>query len=277
MFQKISYLKKSFFILFFIGLFFIGINLFFKITLSNIGLMMLVYVPYLWAPGILSLYFAKKEHLHLPVFKNSRHLYLALSAAIAISLAAFLITMPFGTADTFSLSLKNLVLKEQIKAFAGVFFQYYILISIIYLFLFLGGELYWRGYLWEKLKSKPSAVWIIAFAWTLWTIPFLFFPIFKFSKPLTGLLQAAILNFSLTPVLLYHRIKSQSILTSALFCSLLLASHMFFNVLFLNFAQQNKTFSIGIVIFLIIESLLLNLYSPKTWQKLAKKESSTPL
>lgn len=257
-----KYVKKSFFVLFFIVALFIGAQLFLSSCFPKIRFNLIISSLYLWTPGVIALFFSYKEKIKLPVFKRpNRYWYLAVISATGIALLALFLTMPFGSIDTFNPTLAR-----------QSFFYYYFLFLIVSIVFFLGGELYWRGYLWEKLKSKQyKAVWMIAFVWSLWTIPLVIFPVTPSSNLPASLLEVIVLNFALTPILLYYRVKSKSILAPTLFGSFLLVTQIYFRMLFPSFFTTTEVFYSSIVIaLLVIYSLFLKLYSKSLWKGLAK-------
>ncbi len=264
-----KYINKSFLTLFFIAAIFIGVQLFLSSYFSKFLFVLTFSVLYLWSPGLTALFYSYKEGLKLTVFKHpNRYLYWACLSSIGISLLAFLLTIPFGSINTFNPDLARPSFLQQFRSAFFYFLNYYFLFIAVHTVVFLGGELYWRGYLWEKLKSKPfQAVWIISFLWSLWTIPLLLFPVVASSYGLlANLLRIVILNFALTPILLYYRIKSKSILTPALFCSFLLVTPVISQLLFPSFREHTELFFKIAVGLLVLYSLFLKLYSKAFWK-----------
>jgi len=270
-----SMTKRSLIILFLVAIAYVCLQLFLRPYFRGIPLFgQLLSMVYLWIPGIIGLVFARKEKVRLPIFaKPNRYFYMIPLVTMIICLCAFLVSIPFGILDN-----PNPVFAG--KSFAGVIgygflflFTSYLFVAVLFGLVFLGGELYWRGYLLEKWRKQGlfRAVWLIALFWSLWQIPII---VLAYSPGIPNLalniLWTFLLNFTLAPVLAYYRLMGKSVLTSALFYSSLMASFLYYIVLF----PIAKTSTIGIyggltIACVIIYSALLRLYSPARWNKIS--------
>ncbi|NGX46718.1 MAG: hypothetical protein K1000chlam3_00081 [Chlamydiae bacterium] len=266
--------RRSLITLFLIAILFICVQLFLRPVLRGSPVLsQSISILYLWIPGIVALIFARMEGLKIPIFaRPNRFFYLIPVITMSICLFAFLLTIPFGAIKT-----PNAVFADQtfykIIGYGALFLiTSYLFVTVLFGLIVLGGEIYWRGYLFEKWKKQGlfRAIWIIALVWSLWQIPI---TILSYSPGLPNfawnILSIFALNFILSPVLTYFRVKGKSVLTAATFYSSLIASFLYFLVLF----PPPEMRVIGIyavltIVCLILYSLFLKLYSSSAWEKI---------
>jgi len=228
---------------------------------------------YIWSPGLVALVFARKEGMKLPIFsKPGKLFYLIPLITLAVCGFGFLLSLPFGAGQTINPAFVDQSWMQVIGLVILLFFTSYLLLAIVFSFLFLGGELFWRGYLWEKLKNRGAlkAIWITALLWALWQIPV---SVLSYSPGMPSFWLnmgfMAFLIFSLSPVLTYFRVKGQSIFTAAAFYSSLISAFAYFIVLFPMFEPRIiGFFGVFCAIGLVLLSLLFKLYSSSNWKKL---------
>jgi len=266
--------KRSLLILFLIvALFLIIQTVFAQFLASSIWLNQLFSMFYVWSPGLIGLYFARKEGIALPIFsKLNKWFYLIPLIALLVGGFGLLASILFNGAQTVnpefsSGSIGWIIGNTLLFLFIGFGF-----ILILLCFIFLGGELYWRGYFWEKVKSRRplNMIFLTALIWSLWQLP----PSLYFNR-LNGIplgisfLGVFVLNFVLSPVLTFFRLKTKSIFGAAYAYSALIASFIFFLILFPTtdlriVATTGGFFLLGLILF----SLVFKLYQPSTWKKL---------
>lgn len=191
-----------------------------KLVVSNI---------YSWIPGVLALAFFKKERMKVKIVtKFSQTTLLALSFPILFSAAGILITLCFekfslerviGAAEFFGIHIHSQIVTAIFLILSLALIS--ILTSLTVNFLFsLGEELFWRGYIWEKLRCLGfwKAALNIAVLSSLWMAPNIVFFGYMFSKnPLIGILLSFLINLAVTPILCYFREKEQGVMASTIF------------------------------------------------------------
>ncbi|VHO03995.1 CPBP family glutamic-type intramembrane protease [Candidatus Rhabdochlamydia sp. T3358] len=150
--------------------------------------------------------------------KIDRYFALALFGGAVVSALLFLTRVWF----------KNM----EIMSFVGAkdaflyFFTYYVLFIPLIFISFLGGEICWRGYLWQKWKNYPLKGGIII--WLLWCLS---------SIPLvTNIPQdipyMAFYNLMLMPILHFFRYKSGAIGPGTLFYASYFSAFMYLRMIF---------------------------------------------
>jgi membrane protease YdiL (CAAX protease family) len=229
---------------------------------------------YVWAPGIVALIFAKMEKVNFPVFaRPNRFFYLIPVVTMGISLVAFLVSIPFGILENPNPAFAGGGIGRALSMGALFLVTSYLFVFVLFGLIFLGGELYWRGYLLEKWRMHGlyRGLWLIAFCWVLWQIPVM---ILSYSPGLPHLWENVawtfVVNFILTPFLTYFRLKGKSVLTSAAMYGSLLASFLYFIVLFPIERTSLMAIYGGLNLLGIVGlSLLLKLYSPAKWQEIS--------
>ena len=105
------------------------------------------------------------------------------------------------------------------------FFTYYALFIPLIFIPFLGGEICWRGYLWQKWKNHPLkggvAIWLL---WCLSSIPLVSIP--------QGIPYMAFCNLVLMPILHFFRYKSGAVGPGALFYASYYSTFMYLHMIF---------------------------------------------
>lgn len=266
--------KKSLIWLLCIALLYIGLQLGFRFLFrGNAVLNQSLSILYLWSPGIVALVFAHLDKVRFPaIAKPNRSFWLIPVVTLSICLIAFIVCIPFGIAKN-----PNPIFVG--KSFSAIFgygalflATNYLFATIIGAFIFFGGELYFRGYLWEKWKKKTplKGIWLTALVWAIWQSPI---TILSYSP---GVANFALnlgwifaLNFALAPVLAFFREKGKSVLAATFFYSSLMASFLYFLVLFPSMNMKLiAIYGVLIILGLVIFSLIKKLYSSTTWKKL---------
>ena len=186
---------------------------------------------YVFTPALVAIYFAKKEKIKLPIFntKYIKLLYAFLLALAVVVLTAFF-DLPFcklRSPESFTklmpTFIQNFSLVNQYILFLLLWITLGIVVSSIQFLGFLGLELMFSGYAWEKLKYLGfwKASWLIALYMGLWTSPLILVGIGYPGSPALGIPCSFIYCFLIVPIKIYLRIQSKVILTSALFFMLL--------------------------------------------------------
>jgi len=224
---------------------------------------------YSWIPGVIALICSKIQHGNLKVkLSVNRYFWQALGSGFVIGATIHFLTAFLGGKNPFNFPSPSIVLFS--------FFSYYVIFFFIFFVLFLGGELYWRGYLWEKVKDRPfRGIWIVAGIWSIWMVPLTLFSVqIKAENMWRDLAIMFVYNFMLAPILLYFRIRGKSILTSVLFYASLQAASLFFQMLLPLNDTAHWVFQGARIICLILYCLIFNLYSSQRWERLCLKNWS---
>ena len=270
-------MKKSLIILlcvviFYILLQFLGRSFFQEHSFFNL----LFGLIYLWIPGIVALVLSKREGTKFPIFaKPNRSFYLIPIYTFAIVVGVFLVSFLFGVDFVPNPAFQGESALKVIGLAVMFFFISYLFVVVLLTVLLLVPELYWRGYLWEKMKIRGpfKALWIVALIWSIWQLPMALFSVTPgFSMILLDFLFIFLINFILTPVLTYFRVKCKSVLAPAFFYSTLIAAFIYLIVLFpsdktRDFAIYCSLILVGVIIF----SLIFKLYFPSQWKKMTDK------
>jgi len=174
---------------------------------------------YGWIPGILGLLWAHINKIKISLFpKFDRYFLVSISGGFFLGALSFFIGLRFCEVDVYGIVGTG-------NAFT-YFFSYYVLFLFLFFISLLGGEVCWRGYLWEKWKNDPyKGGGVILLLWSLWNAPLTI----AYSK---SLFEMFLHNLALMAVLHLFRKKSQSIGPGTLFCSSLYASFIYFQMLF---------------------------------------------
>lgn len=267
-------MKNSLVILFLIAIFYVFVQTFLKESLLAHPFWAQAFsLFFLWCPGIVAFLFGRKEMVPLPIFaKFNRSVFMIPVYTFGIALFAFLLSIPFGFADVVNPVFVDQTWVKKIGYGALFFVTNFVFIALLFSFVFLGGELYWRGYLWEKLKSKGAfkAIWTIALIWTLWQLPI---TLLTYSPNVGGhmrnVLFTFVLNFALAPILVYFRVQGKSIFPAALFYSSMLSAFLYFILLFPSATMRLLGIYGGFILLgLALFALFHKLYSPQFWKKL---------
>ncbi|MBN2479526.1 MAG: CPBP family intramembrane metalloprotease [Parachlamydiales bacterium] len=181
---------------------------------------------YMWIPGLVALFFAKKEKIKLLIFqkKFNRFYFYAVFAAIIFTFLTILISLPFAKLN-FSVGLS-----EQLKLFDSIFlnflFSFFVFLTAglffgvtINTFFGLGEEIMWRGYLFEKFQK--FGFWkmglFIGIIWGLWYAPLILtFGYNIKDHRILACIFMIIFTILSSPVFLYFKIKGKAIIVPAL-------------------------------------------------------------
>lgn len=198
---------------------------------------------YAWIPGALGLLWSRYDKVNIPVFpRNKLYFLLSLLGGLAIGALSFFIDQRFFVTS-------GKIASIQLAVF--YFFLYYVTFLFLFFLLFIGGEICWRGYLWERWKNCPLrggvGIWLL---WCAWSAPISI----AFSK---SLLSMAFLNFSLMVPLHFFRKESKSIGTGTLFYASLCASSIYFQILFSSSPDYLLATSTNGTVLLLISLILI--------------------
>ena len=132
-------------------------------------------VLYMWVPGLVALAFARKEGVGLPLaFRPNRFWLFAWLFPVALSLLSLPLSLPFAPWKGLAWALpEGLPRIPEAALWALVLLQGLFAGATVNLLAALGEELFWRGYLWEKLRERgfwPASL-EIGFYWGLWHAP----------------------------------------------------------------------------------------------------------
>lgn len=266
--------KKTLFTLLLVAIAYVLVQVFLRPMLRASPLInQLTSLIYAWIPGVIALIAARKEGISLPIFaKPNRTFWSIPLVTFGICLFAFLVSIPFGMTNHPNPAFEGKSLGSIIGYAVLFFLTTYVVLTIFLGIIILVGELFWRGYLWEKWKKEGRyrAVWLIAIAWSLYGIPL---TILAYSPGLPNwvlnILWGVLLNFVLTPILLYFRIKGKSILSSAFFFSSLIGSCLYFLVLFpVVQLRVMAIYAVFTIVGIVLYSLFKRLYFSSSWKKL---------
>lgn len=187
---------------------------------------------YFWIPGLVALYYAKKENLKLPLWKRGGNKigFSILLAIICVSIAAFF-TFPFcemRSSERLMLLLPRFLhsLSEPVMLLSFVVLWIMagiVLTCILYLVGIFGQEIMFRGYAWAKLKQLGfwKASWLIGLFWGLWIFPMILIGMEYFESQFVGALIRVLYSVLLSPLLVYLRIISKGLLAPSIFFGVL--------------------------------------------------------
>jgi hypothetical protein len=187
---------------------------------------------YYWIPGLVALYFYQLEKMRIPIrFQlNSGFLWAGL---ISVVLGGFIILL--------SLPFSELRSMDYLKSIFPLFLSHFTPFTMIFLFTMLGvlfslilgftlylpvaggQEIMWRGYMWDKLKGFgfwKSAL-IIGFFSGIWRTPLILIGDVYPEHSYIGIPWIIIFSILLSPLLLYYRLQTRSVLGSAVFYGVL--------------------------------------------------------
>ena len=181
-------------------------------------------LAYMWGPGVSALFFAHRQGLRLPVRGRPNRYWLWAWGLppVWVGLAA-LLTLPL--AGWRGLGPMKAAVGGPLAALPDPVFLLLLLLqallaaATVNLVFALGEELFWRGYLWERLKGQGfwSASLTIGLLWGLWHAPLIL--LFGYHYPehrLLGVFLMALLATLLTPAHLWVRVRGGSLLPAAL-------------------------------------------------------------
>jgi len=226
----------------------------------------------MWFPGVIGLVFARNEGLTLKIFaKPNRFFFLGPLFFLGLMVCAFVVAMPFVQSAEFDFfKLLGILVGGYSLSLTG---------SMIFA---LGEEIYWRGYLWEKLKKLPprKAIVIIGLVWGVWHFPFLFFLSQYLSGatilgtiypefPLIGCLLLPIYTVLLSFIFTYFRLKGGAIMVAAAMHGMASLGVSFSWMVY----REPSSFLLGMtgvsgIVISLLFCLFFKLFSDKTWKKL---------
>lgn len=219
--------KRSLGIVYIVSIIFVVLGYFFCKRLESSPFFqvyqLLVCSTYMWVPGICAIIFMKKEKKKLQFFHfiNKQGLDV-LWIPPAVACVGIAISSIFGG---FSLEeVKNVAAKYHLT-FNIPALNILLFIAILYLvavvagmtlnYLFaLGEELFWRGYLWEKIRSMgfEKASLLIGCVWGVWHIPVIVLLHYNYpDHPAIGSLLMIVFCIAASPLFLYVREKEGSV------------------------------------------------------------------
>jgi len=189
----------------------------FVLKMNNISSYSWLFLFFYLLPGVLGLWWARRYKIKILFLPRNRYFWISLLGGFLIGALAFFVNLWFSEEAIQIVGIKKAI----------IYLFYYILFLFLLFMFFIGGEICWRGYLWERWKNYPIrreiAIWLL---WSLWSVPM--------SMTSSEILFGVILNnLSLMPILHFFREKSQSIGPGTLFYAslnaTLLCFHMFFS------------------------------------------------
>lgn len=158
------------------------------------------------------------EKIKVFLFKKvDRYFVLALFGGASVSAVLFLVRVWFKT-----IKIMNFIGTRDAFLY---FFTYYVLFIPLIFIPFLGGEIFWRGYLWKKWENYPFkggiAIWAL---WCLSSIPLV--------TTLQGITYMSFYNLMLMPILHFFRYKSGAIGPGTLFYASYFSTFMYLRMIF---------------------------------------------
>jgi uncharacterized protein len=188
---------------------------------------------YMWIPGVFALLYMKQDKMPVKILKKpSQYCFAALLLPVLLVGLGIVYTLPFAHFSTegiveaaqkyhlnFSSSTVNMTL------FLLCLYGIAVVASFTVNFVFaLGEELFWRGYLWEHMKQGGfwRASFNIGFLWGLWNAPMIL--LFGINYPhhrLLGVVWMIVWCLLVTPMVLYMRMKDNSLMAPTLLHAML--------------------------------------------------------
>ncbi len=176
-------------------------------------------VLYMWLPGLIPLFLARREGLSLPLtFRPNRYWLWAWLLPVGLTFAAILASLPLAPWRGLPLPPEAQGLPPWAlwtATLAGALLAG----GTVNALVALGEELMWRGYLWEKLKPKgfwPASL-EIGFWWGLWHAPLILAGYNYPQHPVLGVGMMTLFTLLLTPSLLWLREKGGNLWAPAIF------------------------------------------------------------
>jgi len=183
---------------------------------------------YMWVPGVFALIYMKQEKMSIKIFhKPTKACMYALLIPFIVVAAGVLLTLPFAKfssegllilAQQYHIHFASPVLNMVIVVVGLYVMALVVSFSINFIFT-LGEELFWRGYLWEKVKGfgfwKASA--IIGVLWGVWHAPMIL--LFGTNYPehrVLGIFFMIAFCLVTTPMMLYLRLQDRSLMAPVL-------------------------------------------------------------
>lgn len=184
----------------------------------------LFFVGYAWLPGLVAVIAARRAGLSIPVLGRpnlwwliawfSPLVLLAATVVLSLPLAEFSgltelrAKLPPTVADASALSLVALFITQSLIAAATA--------NLVFA---LGGELFWRGYLWAAYRGLgfwPASL-RIGLAWGLWYAPLILLTPNPETPVWASIALAVAFSVLLTPSLLWLRLQGGAVIVPALF------------------------------------------------------------
>lgn len=221
-------------------------------------------VFFTWIPGILAIYYMKKEKMALPVLKSSGKILFVIYLAISTVVLAFLFSMPFCLIRSVA-SMKALFPFFQYSygaesGFSSILLASQILLMLVmslayYVFASMGHELMFRGYAWEKLKFLGfwKASWLIGLIFSVWFVPMFLIGVEYPGTHLKSVVIQILICVLVSPIMVYLRVVSKGLLVPVLYIGIVKSLSNLFPFLF----QSADYFYINLQGFAAIFSLLL--------------------
>ena len=223
----------------------------------------------MWIPGIVAIVFALQEGIKQPVFtKPNRYFLYAALMPFGIGILTTLFSMPFGIEKSISGMLQVFFSLDPLAfqmpsptSFWGLFLLLaaFVIAMTVYVIAALGEELFWRGYLWEKLKHLGfwKASFLIGLGWGVWHWPIITMGHNYVGSPVIGNIMMILFAIAASPFTTYYRVMANSIMGAAIF-------HGFMNIAaaasHIIFVQPNELYLDIEGIAGIVSLLILNLY-----------------
>lgn len=190
-----------------------------QLGLSNSAFSLL----YSWTPAAVAYVFSRREGVRFPVLGTpNRYWGLALILPPALAGIATLLSLPVGTwrgLAPLKEALPNLANLPDIAFFFLLFFYGLLLSATVGVIFALGGEIFWRGYLWERFRERglwPASL-EIGFYFGLWSLPSLFATASLQENLFLKLFFPFAIGILITPGLLWMREKGEAVFAAALF------------------------------------------------------------
>ncbi|GAA5334102.1 MULTISPECIES: CPBP family intramembrane glutamic endopeptidase [Thermus] len=162
---------------------------------------------YMWVPGLVALCFARREGLRLPLsLRPNRYWLFAWLFPVGLTLLSLPLSLPFGAWRGLGSLAPGL---PEGALWAMALLQGLLAGATVNLLAALGEELFWRGYLWERLRERGfwPATLEIGFYWGLWHAPLVLAGHNYPKEPLLGVPAMILFALLLTPALLWVREK----------------------------------------------------------------------
>lgn len=222
-------------------------------------------VVVMWVPGVVGLIFSRKEKVLLQLFKRPDKFYIgaSLTALLIITVVNFL-SIPFTGINLFDLNIHSFLLLLIAAFIFGL---------SINMFAALGEEIFWRGYLLEKLKRHGiiKMSFLIGLIWGVWHIPLILIGYNYPYTPLWGIILMPLLTIAISPLLFYFKIKGKAIMFPAAFHGTMNAAAGISQLVYINSSPLilGSTGLIGIIVFMLSSFFCLytSSFKKREWLK----------
>jgi membrane protease YdiL (CAAX protease family) len=201
----------------------------------------------MWIPGVVALFFAKKEGIRLKIFQKPDWMMLKTGLiAVGLYFLALIVAMPFNQFNEISPLKMGMAIGELF--IEGLTFMP---------FITLGEELFWRGYLHEKMKHLGilKASLLIGVIWGIWHAPMI---LMGYHFPgLLGVFFMCLLCIVGSPLFFWFRERGKSIFIPAILHAMI---NDFSSLNFMLFKDPNPFFSgqgIGALVVLSLSSIFV--------------------